>query len=99
MAPIGFNPKMHHRRSIRIPGYDYGLPGAYFVTVVTFGRACLFGDIIDQGMQLNEAGLIVTQEWFRTATVRKMIRLQKEELVIMPNHLHAILRPYPPGRS
>jgi hypothetical protein len=46
-----FDPKIHHRRSIRLPGYDYSQAGAYFVTVVTRQRDCLFGEMVDGAMK------------------------------------------------
>ncbi|MBI5840645.1 MAG: hypothetical protein HZB19_11140 [Chloroflexi bacterium] len=46
----------HHRRSIRLPGYDYSQAGAYFVTIVAYQRECLFGEIVDGEMVLNHAG-------------------------------------------
>ena len=49
-----FNPDKHHRRSIRLKGYDYSKPGAYFVTLCVKDRECLFGDITDGQMHLNE---------------------------------------------
>lgn len=46
--------KNHNRRSIRLPGYDYTKPGAYFITIITHNRQCLFGDIVNGEMVLNE---------------------------------------------
>jgi putative transposase len=51
-----FDPQKHHRRSIRLPDYDYSQSGAYFITVVTHQRACLFGEIVDGVMQLSAIG-------------------------------------------
>jgi len=51
-----YDPEKHHRRSIRLKGYDYAQPGAYFVTIVTQDRACLFGAVADGEVQLNNAG-------------------------------------------
>ena len=48
------NPNNHHRRSIRLPGYDYTRPGAYFVTIVTWQRQRLFGEVVDGEMRLND---------------------------------------------
>jgi putative transposase len=79
------------RRSIRLKGYDYASTGGYFVTIVARGRKCLFGEIINSEMQLNQLGEIVREEWFRSAEVRKEIRLSQDELGIMPNHLHGII--------
>ncbi len=72
-------------------GYDYSLAGAYFITLVTFQRDMLFGEIQDREMKLNRRGEIVKQEWFASAEIRKEIRLDPEELVVMPNHIHGIV--------
>lgn len=48
-----YNPNIHHRRSIRLKGYDYSQPGAYFITICTHQRECLFGEIVNRQMQLN----------------------------------------------
>ncbi len=86
-----YNPEKHHRHSIRLKGYDYAQPGAYFVTIVTQDRACLFGDVVDGQMRLNECGVIVHQEWFRSANIRHEIALYADEFVVMPNHIHGIV--------
>ncbi|HEX8993510.1 MAG TPA: hypothetical protein VF784_17660 [Anaerolineales bacterium] len=78
-----------HRRSIRLPGYDYAQPGAYFVTMLTAGRQCLFGRVVDQEMRLSALGKIVEEEWLRTPMIRAEIALGA--YVVMPNHFHAIV--------
>lgn len=77
------------RRSIRLPGYNYAQTGAYFVTICTHGYEYLFGDIVDAGMVLHDAGRIVVDEWLRTAQIRAEIDL--DEWVVMPNHFHGIV--------
>ncbi len=84
-----YNPKKHHRRSIRLKGYNYAQPGAYFVTIVTHQRQLLFGDIVNGETVLNNMGLIVEAEWLRTAKIRTNVVL--DEYVIMPNHIHGII--------
>ena len=86
-----YDPHKHHRRSIRLPGYDYTQPGAYFVTFVAHDRECLFGDVVDGVMRLNAFGEIVREEWFRTAVVRPYVMLDPDEFVVMPNHVHGII--------
>jgi REP element-mobilizing transposase RayT len=85
-----YNPKIHHRRSIRLKGYDYTRPGAYFVTLCTYHRDEIFGEVINGEMRLSALGEIVREEWLRSAEIRKEIRLVEDEFVIMPNHLHGI---------
>ncbi|MCF7873319.1 MAG: transposase [Candidatus Omnitrophica bacterium] len=77
------------RRSIRLKEYDYAQQGAYFVTICVNNRKCLFGDVFNGEMILNERGRIVQQEWHKTGKIRKNIEL--DEFVIMPNHLHGII--------
>jgi hypothetical protein len=63
MPTSKFDPQQHHRRSIRLLEYDYAQPGAYFVTIVSWHRECLFGDVEDGQMVLNEIGKIVRVKW------------------------------------
>ncbi len=86
-----YDPNRHHRRSIRLPGYDYTQPGAYFVTICTHERAHLFGHVVDGDMVLNAFGKIVWEEWFRSAEIRAEIELFPDEFVVMPNHIHGIV--------
>jgi len=79
----------HHRRSIRLKGYDYTQPGAYFITIVAHRRLYLFGEIIDGVMRLNDYGEIARAEWLKTPSIRPKIAL--DEFQIMPNHFHAIV--------
>ena len=51
------------RRSLRLKDYDYSQSGAYFVTMCTQGRTCLFGDIINDQMNLNDAGNMLARLW------------------------------------
>ena len=86
---MAYNPAIHHRRSLRIPGYDYSQNGAYFITVCTHNHKCIFGNIIDGEMKLNGFGEIIQTEWEKTVNIRAEIKLG--EYVIMPNHFHAIV--------
>lgn len=51
-----------HRRSIRLPDYDYSDPGAYFFTICTQNRELLFVEIVDGEMMVNDFGRIVDEE-------------------------------------
>jgi REP element-mobilizing transposase RayT len=84
--------QVFHRRSIRLKDHDYSTPGGYFVTIVAFQRECLFGGIVNGVMQVNDLGRIVRQEWFRTAELRTYVELLEDEFVVMPNHIHGIIR-------
>jgi len=88
---MSYDPERHHRRSIRLKGYDYTRPGAYFVTISTYQRECLFGKLVDGEMRLNAYGEIVRDEWFKTAQIRPNVLLTADEFVVMPNHIHGII--------
>jgi putative transposase len=82
-------PLARHRKYLRLQGYDYSQAGGYFVTIVTQGRECLFGEIVGGEMRLNPYGEIVTEEWLRSAEIRREIRL--DAFCVMPNHIHGIV--------
>lgn len=85
-----YNPAIHHRHSIRLQGYDYSQPGAYFITLFVQERDHLFGEIRDGKMVLNEYGSIVWEEWKRSEEIRQEITL--DVFVVMPNHIQGIGR-------
>ena len=78
-----------HRRSIRLPRYDYAQPRAYFVTIVTAGRLALFGQIEEGAMQLSDLGRVVRDQWCRLP--KRFPGLELGAVVVMPNHVHGIL--------
>ncbi|MBK9124089.1 MAG: hypothetical protein IPM16_13370 [Chloroflexi bacterium] len=78
-----------HRRSIRLQGYDYTQSGAYFVTICTRDRTCLFGEIADGTMTLNPVGEVVQACWDAIPTHFPTVEL--DAFVVMPNHVHGIL--------
>ncbi len=84
-----FDPDLHHRRSIRLRGYDYAQSGAYFVTICTQGRESLFGDIRDNESALNAAGWMIQRWWAGIATKFAFARVG--ESVVMPNHFHGVV--------
>ncbi len=86
---MNFNREIHHRRSSRLPGYDYSQAGMYFVTICTNQKECLFGEIIDGEMRLNECGEIVGKRWNEIPLHYPNVKL--DECVIMPNHVHGII--------
>ena len=84
-----YNPEKHHRRSIRLTGYDYKQSGAYFVTIVTRNRLCLFGDISDGEMVLSDTGRIAKASWVGLSSRFPTVSL--DSFVVMPNHIHGII--------
>lgn len=83
-----FNPKIHHRRSIRLKEYDYSQAGLYFVTICTQNREELFGSIENNKMILNDAGEMVDRIYNELINYHNMII---DKYVIMPNHFHGII--------
>jgi putative transposase len=86
---VKYDPDNHHRRSIRLKGYDYSSTGAYFITICTHQRECLFGEITDGEMRLNDLGQIVAGAYLWLATQYSYVHL--DAWIVMPNHLHGIL--------
>jgi putative transposase len=82
-------PTILNRRSIRLKGYDYTLPGAYFVTICVRDRECLLGKVVNDEMVLNDLGLIVVECWTWLAAQYPYVTL--DESIVMPNHLHGII--------
>ena len=77
------------RKSIRLKGWDYSAPGAYFVTICTHKRQPLFGQVVDGEMVLNQYGEIVREAWFDLPNHYAHVEL--DAFVVMPNHIHAII--------
>ena len=84
-----YNPNIHHRKSIRLKGYDYTQAGLYFITICCQNRECLFGNIINGEMILNDAGNIANECWL--AIPNHFPNVVLHEFVIMPNHIHGII--------
>jgi len=83
-----YDHNIHHRRSIRLKGYDYSQAGAYFVTICTQDKECLFGDIVDGEIRLNDAGRMVRDIWHKIT--EHFPHADIDEFVVMPNHFHGI---------
>ncbi len=79
----------HHRRSIRLPGYDYTASGAYFITICTPRGELLFGDVVNGEMALNQWGRIAHEQWLASEAIRREVKL--DAFVVMPNHIHGIV--------
>lgn len=84
-----YDPRIHHRRSIRLKGYDYSKAGAYFITICCEKMACRFGEVEKDGMILNEFGEIAYKEWIKLA--ERFDCFELDVFQIMPNHMHGII--------
>lgn len=79
-----------HRRSIRLPGYDYSTSGFYFVTICTYGRKWTLGEIVDHQVVLAPLGEVVYEEWWKAGLIRPDLAV--DEFIVMPNHLHGLVQ-------
>jgi len=93
-----YNPNIHHRRSIRLKGYDYAQAGLYFITICCERRddrkglpaqQMPFGHIENDEMVLNELGNIAYNEWAKLA--ERFPNFELDVFQIMPNHIHGII--------
>jgi putative transposase len=83
------DPDRHHRRSIRLKGYEYAQAGAYSLTVCTACRDPLFGEIVDDEMRPNAFGRAVQATW--DGIPDHFTEVDLDAFVVMPNHVHGIL--------
>jgi REP element-mobilizing transposase RayT len=79
----------HRRRSLRLQGYDYAQAGAYFTTICTQDRVCLFGAVADGAMRLSAAGELAATVWSKLPL--RFPDIDLDAFVIMPNHIHGII--------
>jgi putative transposase len=77
--------------SARLPKWDYGCRGTYFVTICTLNRMHYFGEIVEHKMQLTEIGKIASQEWKKIPELRPDMNIELGSYVVMPNHFHGII--------
>jgi REP element-mobilizing transposase RayT len=84
-----YKPNLHHRRSIRLKGYDYSQAGLYFITICCQDRICRFGKIENGEMILNEYGQIAYNEWAKLS--KRYPYISNDVFQIMPNHVHGII--------
>ena len=78
-----------NRKSLRLPDYDYSQPGAYFITVGTQGRRCLFGEIENGTIKLSILGQIAEKVWENLP--ERFPNIICDNYIIMPNHIHGII--------
>ena len=83
------NPDLHHRRPIRLKGYDYSQAGAYYVTICTQSKRCVLGHVVDDAMRPSAAGRVAADCWEWLA--RQYPYVEMDEWIVMPNHLHGII--------
>ncbi|MDZ4670173.1 MAG: transposase [Phototrophicales bacterium] len=80
---------VHHRKKLRLEGYDYASDGVYFITILIQNRVHLLGDIADNKLCLSPAGEMLSQYWYELP--QKHPHFELDDFVVMPNHFHSIL--------
>ena len=84
-----FDPDVHHRRSLRLQGFDYRSAGAYFVTICTSERLCTLGAVVDQAVDLSREGAIIQEVW--RSLPDRFAGGETDAFVVMPNHVHGVI--------
>src|SRR4051794_5908341 len=102
-----YNPQIHHRKSIRLKGYDYSQAGVYFITICCHNRHCVFGNIPvgagftpahdNKGQPQGIAPTMVLNDYGTIACnewqklPERFLNVELDVFVIMPNHMHGII--------
>jgi REP element-mobilizing transposase RayT len=86
---MSYDPDQHHRRSIRLPDFDYSRAGAYFVTIAFKERQCLLGEVVNGEMRLSKIGETVATIW--ESLPERYPGVDLDEIGMMPNHMHGII--------
>ena len=86
---MAFDPDKHNRQSKRLYGYDYTVPGYYYVTICTKNRLSHLGAVIDDVVILSAWGRIAYENWRKTPEHFSSVGL--DDYVIMPNHIHGVI--------
>jgi REP element-mobilizing transposase RayT len=84
-----YNQDVNQRRSIRLKGYDYSQEGLYFITICTQNKLCLFGEIKNGEIVLNDSGIMIKTVWQEIPIYYHEFNIH--QFVIMPNHIHGII--------
>lgn len=89
--------QIHDRKSLRLKGYDYTRSGRYFITICTHQMRCIFGEVRNGCMILNEFGTIARDQWFQIPIRFPSVTL--DEFIVMPNHIHGIIVLHKPAAA
>ena len=81
--------KAYNRRTIRLQNYDYAQPGFYYVTICTYKKKWMLGEIVNDEMDLNDVGKVIQLTW--NTLPERFPYVELDEYVIMPNHIHGII--------
>ncbi len=84
-----YDKETHKRRSIRIKEYDYSQANWYYITICTYDKECIFGDIKKVEMVLNEYGQVAEKCMNDIPEHNQLMKL--DYCCVMPNHVHLII--------
>jgi REP element-mobilizing transposase RayT len=87
-----FYKNKYKRGSVRLKTHHYNWESIYFITICTNQKEQFFGKVVNGEVELNELGQITRNEWVKTEEIRKDMNLELFEFVIMPNHVHGIVK-------
>jgi putative transposase len=85
-----YDPQIHHRRSIRLTGYDYTQAGAYFITICSHQREHVFGEVVNGEMKLSKFGQVAKQQWEKLP--KRFPNTELGAFALMPNHEHGVIQ-------
>ena len=85
------------RKPLRLPGYDYAHPGAYFLTICSHRRLPLFGEAFEDRMRLNAFGQAVQACWAELP--QHFPHVELDAFIVMPNHVHGVILIHDLGRQ
>src|SRR3989304_5673232 len=85
-----YDPQIHHRRSIRLKGYDYTQAGAYFITICSHQREHVFGEVVNGEMKLSKFGQVAKQQWEKLP--KRFQNIELGAFALMPNHEHGVIQ-------
>ena len=96
MQPFDINPtappskpNWFNRKPMRHKPADYSQPGAYFITICTRDKECIFGRVTNGTMHLNDFGSIAQAVWHQLPT--HFPWAETDAWIVMPNHVHGII--------
>ena len=84
-----YDPQRHQRRTIRLKGHNYAMPGLYYLTICAGCRGSIFGRRVDEAIALNAVGQIVQTTWLWIPSHFSYVHL--DAFVVMPDHVHGII--------
>ena len=81
---------------------DYSEPTIYLLTMNTEDREPLLGELVEERIVLSAYGKVVSEEIKRIPTYKDASAIQIYRYIVMPNHIHVLLRvhkklPHPLG--